>query len=332
MKYLWLLTLLAMPVMATDLPFFDNFKLADPKCWSTRLDNGGRENSKGCGDWTNIADVGASGGTTTLLTHSAKCYLDGDSSCVEVKFCCDENQSNAQVNFKANNVYVSAMYFFESDYEFAPNQKLLRLMFDPTKDWKLSGDQIIVMQSSQGNTFSFAIAHNSGLNYYFTVDHPPGGYMPRGVWTAIQLHLKANTLGKNDGVMEMWMNDKLIASRTGLSGTDMRGAGDPSLPFQMLGMGGWNSGGGPTKPVKYLYDNVRVDTVYKAMLVASTIPVPPPVPVPQPVLGPDTAYVFFSDTTKYRVVKYSTIRTIKIPVPTVVSVDTSFYQDTTLVK
>lgn len=88
--------------------------------------------------------------------------------------------------------------------------------------------------------------------------HTKNNVLKRGKWQAISLYVKLNTVGKRDGVAELWIDGKREARKTGIK---FRGTGKDTLISNMnfsTFYGGNNPSWKPSKTTSMRTDNYRV--------------------------------------------------------------------------
>ncbi len=103
--------------------------------------------------------------------------------------------------------------------------------------------------------------------YLYHVDQPsdcgeelfwPGASLEPGRWQCIEGHVKMNTLGANDGVVEGWLDGIKRFSRTGLA---FRRAGEPQVGIREMWHNIYFGGSWPTpNPLSLIVDQVVVST------------------------------------------------------------------------
>jgi hypothetical protein len=313
---------IAAAAFGTVLPFQDNLNSLSPACVSARPD--GDQNAKGCGEFKGIG-LNRYGYPTVSL-------VDGQFQCTYGR---NEDECRAQIHFaETDSIYTYFELTYAADYDFGAGQKIMRWSSYPST---LISDHIMV--SKRGSPVNglhpmseIYAERNGGSGSYGSISYS----MQRGVKYRVKTFLRMNTGGEYNGVFKLWINDTLKIHSTGLG--NYRKLGDVR-GFTMVTFMGWLSGSTPASPATYWIDNPRVsleDDFSNWPVPGSTPPappVPPAPPIPPVVIASaDTVITVKRDTTRFRVVRTETVRVITVPVPTVISVDSTIRRDTTQVN
>lgn len=84
------------------------------------------------------------------------------------------------------------------------------------------------------------------------------GYLENNRWYAVEQHIKMNTPGRNDGIMQGWIDGKLAFEKT-----DVRLRDTSDLKIEMIWMDVYQGGKKPAKSEDHLYiDNVVIARNY----------------------------------------------------------------------
>ncbi len=128
------------------------------------------------------------------------------------------------------------------------------VQYDP--NWYCSGSYV---QNICTQCASRGLACTNGPECCWgNVFHPsPAVTLPEGPWECLELHLKLNTPGKNDSVMQFWLNGQLMDTHTGIAFRDTSDVGLNKAWLQH-----YIPAGEVTYSNRIWFDDVAVSTQY----------------------------------------------------------------------
>jgi hypothetical protein len=248
-------------VCPTPLPpdwiFCSDFEEADVECWN---DSSGSRSCDG------FAVRGEATLTEYEQTHSG-------SRSMLVTFTENEDLGGGYVLFEdRERVFVRYFDYFDTDFDFGCGMKVARLQsFDDEAG--LNHYDIIAVSFGRGSAagernfcgvndhHELAVTYNGGpVDWGRTSTLTP---MARGRWSCVELEARVNTRGENDGELRIWIDDTLVAERTGVN---IRGSLTTGIDRALFG--GWYSNGctgqnpclHPETPARRYIDDVVVAT------------------------------------------------------------------------
>jgi len=248
---LWLVLVFASPSHSATI-LSENFDVSavsgTSACWVSRPNAGGTENTTGCGNFAPISEPAYSTPRATMRLDTTGPAHSGARS-VYISYPKDEALAYAQHNLPAgtDHIFFTQWVYFDANFDFALGQKMGRIdIWDSINDVSLSSFIIVVYCANCGSGLNDGIQNdmggitfnkNGGENYGYA----DGVVFTRGTWYKVEMEIKLNTPSSSNGEARLWVNDSLVASRTGMGGTDMRPSGGDTRSMSFLRIGGWDS-------------------------------------------------------------------------------------------
>lgn len=227
--------------------FCDDFEGADQACWSpNNRPNSGGWNYKGCGSWTNI---GQADHVSLAVGEVAK----SGNKAMKITFTSDENFGGGHIIrdvFSTDHLFVRQWTYFAKDFDFAANQKILRInsMNGGIGLGPVNYD-IVALQTAypdNGNIGDFhqGITNMKGLNMSYNGGPNDWGSVgelisfQRERWYCMEVEIKLNSPGSSNGEVRLWVDGNLLKERSGIN---IRGNRTENLNTVLFG--GWYSNG-----------------------------------------------------------------------------------------
>ena len=236
--------------------YSNNFDNENVSCWNNIKD----EWRSSCGDFHDI-------GKGDRMQLSSKYSHSGSYSAVQ-KARYNEDRGQAYLRLASpmtftngyDELYVRMWNYYTGDdgkYDHGSMAKIMRVMGsdNSTAPWNV----IVTVNDNDQNrdSESIAIRYNGGPNDWGATY---GSYtIPDNKWVCFEFHVKLNTLGKSDGLVEFYIDGNLKARKTNIN---IRG--NYNYKINSVLVGGWYSNSGKnSNQWNYRYiDDVAISTNY----------------------------------------------------------------------
>ncbi|MDB5104130.1 MAG: hypothetical protein JWP91_1819 [Fibrobacteres bacterium] len=241
----------------------NDFEDQTSSCWGARNSSGYA--TAACGEYGGIGSYGAK-----LNEYGTR--HSGNKS-LAVTYAKNEDVAGTTLTLSANAVNVRAWYNFGTGYDFGQGVKIARVQ--AFNEYTQMNDVDIVMTvRSSGGVNQCGTTDMSDMGMFF--NGRPVGFdwgnltktisFQRNRWYAIEYQVILNTPGYKDGLVKIWIDGVLVATKSNIN---IRGNGGSTVKLNRIRLGGWysnsangNSCSSPSQPSTMYVDDVAVSTAY----------------------------------------------------------------------
>jgi len=272
---------------AAELIFETSFEREDPVPWAVRPNGGGHWNIKGTGTWLSLGQDDYIQLVVNGVAHSGT-----NSIRHMVKHNEARGQAYCDLDQGYDDLYVRQYVYFTcpgGKYDHGTGAKIGRFYSARPSGYK-NLDVVLVAGSWQDASRGADSNRSLSLHYNGPPDMPDWGALYTGVvfednrWYCIECHVKLNTPGQSDGLVEIFVDGEQRGRKENLN---IRA--DTDHKFNRLLAGGWWSNGGsaectpPADGVQYRYiDDFAVSTNYIGPIESGALAAPKALMVTRP--------------------------------------------------
>lgn len=241
----------------------NGFEDQSASCWGARNSSGYA--TAACGEFGGIGSSGAK-----LVENGTR---RAGTKAMSVTYARNEDVAGATLTMSANAINVRAYYNFGTGYDFGQGVKIARVQ-SFNESTQLNDVDIVVTVRSKGGVNQCGITDMGDMGMFF--NGRPVGFdwgnitktiaFQRNRWYAIEYQVILNTPGLKNGLVNIWVDGVLAATKTGIN---IRGNGGTGVKLNRIRLGGWysNSANGntcaaPSQPSTMYIDDVAVGTAY----------------------------------------------------------------------
>lgn len=243
--------------------WYNGFEDQTASCWGARKSSGYA--TAACGEFGGIGSYGAK-----LVEYGTR--RTGNKA-MSVTYARNEDVAGATLTMSANAINVRAYYNFGTGYDFGQGVKIARVQAF-NEGTQMNDVDIVVTVRSKGGINQCGTTDMNDMGMFF--NGRPVGFdwgnitktvtFQRNRWYAIEYQVILNTPGQKNGLVKIWVDGVLAATKSGIN---IRGNGGSTVKLNRVRLGGWysnsangNSCSSPSQPSTMYIDDVAVGTAY----------------------------------------------------------------------